>query len=53
MDLLNLRQEYENQLIRFGVSPNIAKKVAISLSLEELRLISDIWPNFSIVDLSD
>ena len=47
MDLLKLRQEYKNQLIRVGISPNRANKVATKLSLEELRLISDIWPDFN------
>ena len=45
MELLKLRQEYQKQLIRVGVSPNIAQQVAITLSLEELRLIGDIWPD--------
>lgn len=38
--------EDNKQMIRVGVSPNKTKELSLSLSREELHLITDIWPDW-------
>ncbi|MGK7944835.1 MAG: hypothetical protein AB4058_10245 [Microcystaceae cyanobacterium] len=38
-----LKQSYQEQLIKAGVSPQRAAKAASVLTLEELELIAEIW----------
>ncbi|MGK7931581.1 MAG: hypothetical protein AB4041_09125 [Microcystaceae cyanobacterium] len=38
-----LKQSYQEQLIKAGVPPQRAAKAASALTLEELQLIGEIW----------
>ncbi len=38
-----LKQSYQEQLIKAGVSPQRAAKAASVLTFEELQLIGEIW----------
>jgi exopolysaccharide biosynthesis polyprenyl glycosylphosphotransferase len=47
MDLLRLKQCYQEQLIKVGVHPQKAEQAAKALSIDELRFIGDIWPDWA------
>lgn len=49
MDLLKLKQSYQEQLIKVGVHPLKAEEAAKLLSKEELQFIGDIWPEWGAV----
>jgi lipopolysaccharide/colanic/teichoic acid biosynthesis glycosyltransferase len=49
MDLLRLKQSYQEQLVKVGVHPLKAEQAAKTLSVEELSLISDIWPEWATI----
>ncbi len=48
MNLPDLKQAYQEQLLRYGVDVEKAKQAAERLSLEELMMISEIWRDWSI-----
>ncbi len=43
-----VKQSYQNQLLKAGVDTKKAKKAAENLSFEELLLICEIWQDWSI-----
>jgi exopolysaccharide biosynthesis polyprenyl glycosylphosphotransferase len=47
MNSIELKQSYQEQLIKVGVDPLKAKRAAKTLSVEELQLIGDIWPDWA------
>lgn len=47
-----LKQLYQQQLVKAGVPPQKATQAAESLTLEELRLIGEIWLDWGIILLS-
>lgn len=42
-----LKQSYRNQLIKAGIAPHRAEQAADTLTPEELRLIGEIWPEWT------
>lgn len=49
MDLPKLKQSYQEQLVKVGVQPLKAEQAAKILSEEELKFISDRWPEWATV----
>jgi hypothetical protein len=49
INFLRLKQSYQEQLIRAGVSPQKAAQAAQALTVEDLQLISEIWPEWASV----
>lgn len=47
MNHTTLKQSYQEQLVRAGVPLNKAEQAAKILTLEELRMISEIWPEWA------
>jgi hypothetical protein len=43
MDLIRLKQAYQEELVKVGIDPLKAEQTAKILSVEELKLIGDIW----------
>jgi hypothetical protein len=49
MDLLRLKQAYREELVKVSVHPLKAEQTAKILSVEELKFIGDIWPEWGDV----
>lgn len=49
MRSIRLKKSYQKQLVRAGVPPQRARQAAASLTVEQLKLISDIWPEWAII----
>ena len=45
----NLKQSYQQQLVRAGVHPKKAEKAAKTLTIEEFQLIGEIWSEWATV----
>jgi hypothetical protein len=49
MEFNLIKQSYQDQLIKAGVSPQRAEEAASVLNHEELQLISEIWSDWAAV----
>ena len=49
MNFNKLQQSYQEQLIKAGVSQHRAEQAAKTLSITELKLISEIWEDWGHV----
>lgn len=47
MNFESLQELFQNQLVKVGVETNKAERAAKTLSVDELRLIGDIWPEWA------
>ena len=48
----NLKEKYKSQLIKVGVPLFKAEQAAQTLTLEQLKIIGEIWPDWAkILDL--
>lgn len=43
-----LKQSYKNQLVKAGVAPHRAEQAADTLTSEQLQLIREIWPEWTV-----
>lgn len=49
MEIEKLKQSYKNQLVKAGVDLRRAEQVVRNVTLEELQLILEIWPEWALV----
>lgn len=49
MEIEKLKQSYKNQLVKAGVDLCRAEQVVRNVTLEELQLILEIWPEWALV----
>jgi hypothetical protein len=46
MNLPHLQDSYKNLLVKVGVNSPKAENISKDLTLDDLRIISDIWPEW-------
>jgi hypothetical protein len=49
MDYIQSKNLYKNLLIRVGVNIQKAEEASQSITFDDMRLISDIWPDWKAV----
>jgi hypothetical protein len=49
MHLQNLQDSYKDLLLQIGVNCHKAENACKDLTLDDLRIISDIWPEWEMI----